>query len=309
MPVDMDAMLRRLLEVRRSKDPHVHMSRNEILYLIQEALPILEQQPILIELNPPLNICGDVHGQYHDLLRILQQGKHPPKANYLFLGDYVDRGRNSVEVLCLLLIYKIRFPGNVFLLRGNHETLRINAIYGFLSECRLRYSLEVYHKFNELFAWLPLAAVVGDKIFCCHGGISPEMKSVDDIREIRRPLRDIPDWGLACDLLWADPYPGKGFAQNDRGVSYVFGADALQKFLDDNNLDLVCRAHQVVAEGYEFFANRSLVTIFSAPNYCNEFDNAASMMTVAKDLTCTFRILRPQAKLSQAIRDKTSKLL
>ncbi|XP_022707852.1 serine/threonine-protein phosphatase PP1-gamma catalytic subunit B-like isoform X1 [Varroa jacobsoni] len=260
MPVDMDAMLRRLLEVRRSKDPHVHMSRNEILYLIQEALPILEQQPILIELNPPLNICGDVHG-------------------------------------------------NVFLLRGNHETLRINAIYGFLSECRLRYSLEVYHKFNELFAWLPLAAVVGDKIFCCHGGISPEMKSVDDIREIRRPLRDIPDWGLACDLLWADPYPGKGFAQNDRGVSYVFGADALQKFLDDNNLDLVCRAHQVVAEGYEFFANRSLVTIFSAPNYCNEFDNAASMMTVAKDLTCTFRILRPQAKLSQAIRDKTSKLL
>lgn len=140
MPVDMDAMLRRLLEVRRSKDPHVHLSRNEILYLIQEALPILEQQPILIELNPPLNICGDVHGQYHDLLRILQQGKHPPKANYLFLGDYVDRGRNSVEVLCLLLIYKIRFPGNVFLLRGNHETLRINAIYGFLSECRLRYS-------------------------------------------------------------------------------------------------------------------------------------------------------------------------
>ncbi|XP_003739287.2 serine/threonine-protein phosphatase alpha-2 isoform-like [Galendromus occidentalis] len=308
-PIDIDKLLSRLLEVRKTRAPMVEINPNEILFLIDEATQIFEQQPILLELNPPLNICGDVHGQFHDLLRILHQGQHPPASNYLFLGDYVDRGRNSIEVLCLLLIYKIRFPGNVFLLRGNHETLRINAIYGFLSECRVRYSLEVYHKFNELFAWLPLAAIVGDKIFCCHGGISPKMSLIDDIRDIRRPLRDVPEDTIACDLLWADPFEGRGFAPNDRGVSHVFGADALQRFLDDNGLDLVCRAHQVVADGYEFFANRSLVTLFSAPNYCNEFDNAAAMMIVSPDLTCTFRVLRPTTKALKPAKNNVPQIL
>ncbi|XP_003741456.1 serine/threonine-protein phosphatase alpha-3 isoform-like [Galendromus occidentalis] len=297
--IDTEDLLQRLLKARKSKGPSVKIGNNEIVELIENARGIFEEQPILLELNTPLNICGDVHGQYHDLLRILNQGKHPPESNYLFLGDYVDRGRNSVEVLCLLLIYKIRFPGNVFMLRGNHETLRVNAIYGFLTECRLRYSLEIYHKFNELFAWMPLAAVVGDKIFCCHGGISPRLSSVDDVRDIQRPLRDIPDSGLACDLLWADPFGGEGFKRNDRGVSFLFGADVLRQFLIKNNLDLVCRAHQVVADGFEFFSDRSLVTIFSAPNYCNEFDNAAAVMVVAKDLTCTFRVLRPQVRASK----------
>lgn len=137
-PIDMDKLLDRLLEVRKTRASIVHIGTPDILFLIEEAMKIFEDQPMLLELNTPLNICGDVHGQFHDLLRILHQGRHPPESNYLFLGDYVDRGRNSIEVLCLLLIYKIRYPGNVFMLRGNHETLRINAIYGFLSECRLR---------------------------------------------------------------------------------------------------------------------------------------------------------------------------
>lgn len=137
--VDIDGLLRRLLSVRQSRNSNVKIEDSEILYLIDHSRDIFAEQPILLELETPVNICGDVHGQFHDLLRILHQGKHPPDSNYLFLGDYVDRGRNSVEVLCLLLIYKIRFPGNVFMLRGNHETLRINAIYGFLTECRLRW--------------------------------------------------------------------------------------------------------------------------------------------------------------------------
>lgn len=136
--VNIDDLLAKLLEVRKTRAPNVTIKNAEVLYLIDESMKIFEDQPILLELNAPLNICGDVHGQFHDLLRILHQGRHPPSSNYLFLGDYVDRGRNSIEVLCLLLIYKIRYPANVFLLRGNHETLRINAIYGFLSECRIR---------------------------------------------------------------------------------------------------------------------------------------------------------------------------
>lgn len=135
---DLDELLAKLLAVRKSRAAKVPIQPAEIFFIIDEASKIIEDQPILLELNTPLNICGDVHGQFHDLLRVLHQGRHPPHSNYLFLGDYVDRGRNSIEVLCLLLIYKIRYPANVFLLRGNHETLRINAIYGFLSECRLR---------------------------------------------------------------------------------------------------------------------------------------------------------------------------
>ncbi|XP_022664615.1 serine/threonine-protein phosphatase PP1-gamma catalytic subunit-like [Varroa jacobsoni] len=294
--VNLDNVLERLLKVRKTKALYVDLKMEEVQYVIDKAQEIISSQPMLIELDPPLHICGDTHGQFHDLLRILNHGKHPPMANYLFLGDYVDRGRNSIEVLCLLLIYKIKYPGNVFMLRGNHESVRINSMYGFLTECRHRYNLELYNKFNDLFAWFPLAGLVADKIFCCHGGPSPDIQTWDDIRSLPRPMLDVPDHGIACDLLWADPSPGSGWVQSDRGVSYLFGADALAGFLQQMGLDLVARAHQVVAEGYEFFADRQLVTIFSAPNYCNEFDNAAAMMTVTSDLTCSFRILRPVSR-------------
>lgn len=136
--IDMIDLLRRLLYVRVSRAKQVPIEASDVLWLIERTMDIFKEQPIFLELDPPLVICGDIHGQFHDLLRILNQNKHPPGANYLFLGDYVDRGRNSIEVLVLLMIYKIMYPKNVFLLRGNHETLRINAIYGFLTECRSR---------------------------------------------------------------------------------------------------------------------------------------------------------------------------
>ncbi|OQR75363.1 serine/threonine-protein phosphatase PP1-gamma catalytic subunit-like [Tropilaelaps mercedesae] len=244
--VDLQDILRRLLKVRKTKSLYVDLKHEEVCYIIKKSQDVFRSQPMLIELNPPLHICGDIHGQFHDLLRILSQGKHPPTANYLFLGDYVDRGRNSIEVLCLLLIYKIKYPGNVFMLRGNHECIRINSMYGFLTECRHRYNLEIYQKFNDLFAWLPLAALVADKIFCCHGGPSPDIKSFDCVRSLPRPMHDVPDSGIASDLLWADPFPGSGWVQSDRGVSYLFGADVLNKFLARLGLDLVARAHQVL---------------------------------------------------------------
>ena len=239
---------------------------------------------------------GDLHGQYFDLLRLFEYGGFPPESNYLFLGDYVDRGKQSLETICLLLAYKIKYPENFFLLRGNHECASINRIYGFYDECKRRYSIKLWKQFQELFNALPLAALVEAKIFCIHGGLSPDMESPDDLKRVARPV-DVPDTGLLCDTLWSDPDKDiSGWAENDRGVSYTFGADVVERFLERNELDLIVRAHQVVEDGYEFFGDRTLVTVFSAPNYCGEFDNAGAIMVVDEDLMCSFRILKPADK-------------
>ncbi len=238
-------------------------------------------------------IIGDVHGQYYDLLRLFEYGKFPPESNYLFLGDYVDRGKQSLETICLLLAYKVKYPENFFLLRGNHECASINRIYGFYDECKRRFSIRLWKIFTECFNCLPVAAIIDEKIFCMHGGLSPELNSMDQIKRIIRPI-DVPDQGLLCDLLWSDPDPEvQGWGDNERGVSYTFGSDVASVFLKKHELDLICRAHQVVEDGYEFFAKRQLVTLFSAPNYCGEFDNSGAMMTVDETLMCSFQILKP----------------
>ncbi|KAG1335117.1 serine/threonine-protein phosphatase PP1 [Cocos nucifera] len=239
---------------------------------------------------------GDIHGQYSDLLRLFEYGGFPPEANYLFLGDYVDRGKQSIETICLLLAYKIKYPENFFLLRGNHECASINRIYGFYDECKRRFNVRLWKVFTDCFNCLPVAALIDEKILCMHGGLSPDLKNLDQIRNIARPV-DVPDQGLLCDLLWSDPDKDiEGWGENDRGVSYTFGPDKVAEFLQKHDLDLICRAHQVVEDGYEFFAKRQLVTIFSAPNYCGEFDNAGAMMSVDDTLTCSFQILKPSDK-------------
>jgi serine/threonine-protein phosphatase PP1 catalytic subunit len=265
----------------------------EIRQLCVQSREIFLAQPMLLELEAPIKICGDIHGQYYDLLRLFEYGGFPPDANYLFLGDYVDRGKQSLETICLLMAYKIKYPENFFILRGNHECSSINRIYGFYDECKRRYSVKLWKTFTDTFNCLPVAAIVDEKIFCMHGGLSPELASMDQIRKILRPT-DIPDTGLLCDLLWSDPDKDiVGWGENDRGVSFTFGADVVMSFLKRHDLDLVCRAHQVVEDGYEFFAKRQLVTIFSAPNYCGEFDNAGAMMSVDETLMCSFQILKP----------------
>ncbi|KAI8555659.1 hypothetical protein RHMOL_Rhmol05G0190700 [Rhododendron molle] len=237
--------------------------------------------------------AGDIHGQYQDLLRLFEYGGFPPEANYLFLGDYVDRGKQSLETICLLLAYKIRYPDKIFLLRGNHEDAKINRIYGFYDECKRRFNVRLWKIFTDCFNCLPVAALIEEKILCMHGGLSPELQNLNQIKEIERPA-DIPDSGLLCDLLWSDPDPRvEGWADSDRGVSCTFGADKVAEFLDKNDLDLICRGHQVVEDGYEFFAKRRLVTIFSAPNYGGEFDNAGALLSVDESLMCSFEILKP----------------
>ena len=205
--------------------------------------------------------------------------------------DYVDRGKQSIECICLLFAYKVKYPNNFFLLRGNHETDNINKIYGFYDECKRRYSIRLWKAFSECFKYLPVSALVDDRIICMHGGLSPDLTSLSQIESIQRPCV-VPDHGLLCDLLWSDPeYElASGWGLNDRGVSYIFAEDVVHAFLEEQDLDLVCRAHQVVEDGYEFFADRHLVTVFSAPNYCGEFDNAGAMMSVDETLMCSFQV-------------------
>uniref|UniRef100_A0A7N2MJV2 Serine/threonine-protein phosphatase n=1 Tax=Quercus lobata TaxID=97700 RepID=A0A7N2MJV2_QUELO len=292
----LDDIINRLLEVRGRPGKQVQLSESEIRQLCSASREIFLQQPNLLDLQAPIKICGDIHGQYSDLLRLFEYGGLPPNANYLFLGDYVDRGKQSLETICLLLAYKIKYPENFFLLRGNHECASINRIYGFYDECKRRFNVRLWKIFTDCFNCLPVAALIDEKILCMHGGLSPDLHDLDQIRNLQRPT-DVPDTGLLCDLLWSDPSKDiKGWGMNDRGVSFTFGDDKVSEFLQKHDLDLICRAHQVVEDGYEFFAERQLVTIFSAPNYCGEFDNAGAMMSVDDTLMCSFQILKPADK-------------
>lgn len=294
---NIDHIIHQLLSVRgQIPGKQVNLSESDIRTLCLRAREIFISQPMLLQLEAPIKILGDIHGQYYDLLRFFEYGGFPPASNYLFLGDYVDRGKQNLETICLLLAYKIKYPENFFLLRGNHECASINRIYGFYDECKRRYNIKLWKTFTDCFNCLPVAAIVGEKIFCVHGGLSPHHSSMDQIFRIIRPT-DIPETGILCDLMWSDPDKDiEGWGKNDRGVSFTFGHDEVTKFLTQHNLDLICRAHQVVEDGYEFFAKRQLVTIFSAPNYCGEFDNAGAMMSVDETLMCSFQILKPVKK-------------
>ena len=298
--MNVDTIIEKLLSVRGNKPgKQVDLKEEEIKFLIDKSLPIMKEQKMLVELEAPLHVCGDIHGQYYDLLRIFEHCGYPGEYNYLFLGDYVDRGKQSLETVCLLLCYKIKYPEKVTLLRGNHESSVTNRIYGFYDECKRRYNVRIWRSFTDLFNWLPVAAIIDEKILCMHGGLSPELKNLQNITDISRPT-DIPDTGLLCDLLWSDPDKDcVEYDENDRGVSVIFGEKIVQDFNKKNDLDLIIRAHQVVDDGYEFFAQRQLITIFSAPNYCGEFDNSAGIMIIDESLTCSLKVLSPVENLKK----------
>ncbi|KAH8245810.1 hypothetical protein KR200_006713 [Drosophila serrata] len=291
---NIDQLILRIIDTRRLKQ--LNLTETDIRLLCNKSREVFMSQPMLLELSAPVKICGDIHGQFTDLLRLFDYGGYPPASNYLFLGDYVDRGKQSIETICLLLAYKIKYPENFFLLRGNHESAGINRIYGFYDECKRRYTIKLWRTFVDCYSCMPVSAIVDEKIFCCHGGLSPDLLNMNQIGQLARPC-DVPDKGLLCDLLWSDPDPKiMGWSDNDRGVSVTFGADIVGKFVHRHKFDLICRAHQVVEDGYEFFAKRQLITIFSAPNYCGEFDNAGAMMSVDETLMCSFYVLKPSKK-------------
>ena len=322
--IDLDDMISRLLDAGYSTKvtKTVCLKNAEITAICSAARELFLSQPALLELSAPVKIVGDVHGQYTDLIRLFEMCGFPPASNYLFLGDYVDRGKQSLETILLLLCYKLKYPENFFLLRGNHECANVTRVYGFYDECKRRCNIKVWKTFIDTFNCLPIASIVAGKIFCVHGGLSPSLSHMDDIRGIARPT-DVPDYGLLNDLLWSDPADmEEDWEPNERGVSYCFGKQVIMNFLQRHDFDLVCRAHMVVEDGYEFYQDRVLVTVFSAPNvcvfpltpralkavclffmltdffffssqYCGEFDNWGAIMSVSGELLCSFELLKP----------------
>jgi len=291
--LDVDMVIESLLGLSQCQPfefTGLNLSEKTLLDLCQAAFDVIKEQPMRLDVCGPMKIAGDIHGQFFDLLRLFKYCGSPAETNYLFLGDYVDRGKHSIETIALLFAYKVKYQENFFVLRGNHECPTINRVYGFYDECNRRYSIKLWKTFGDVFSWLPAAAIVSDQILCMHGGLSPSLLDLDQIYDIQRPA-DVPESGLLTDLLWADPTPDEDmWGLNDRGVSFSFGREALKRFLAAHGLSLVCRAHQVVQDGYEFFGARQLVTVFSAPNYCGNFNNAGAVMNVDEDMTCSFMV-------------------
>ena len=285
--IDLDDFIKRLLDAGYAGKvtKSVCLKNAEIAAICHRVREVLLSQPSLLELDAPVKIVGDVHGQYTDLIRMFEMCGFPPKSNYLFLGDYVDRGKQSLETILLLFCYKLKYPENFFLLRGNHECANVTRVYGFYDECKRRCNVKIWKTFIDTFNALPIAAIVAAKIFCVHGGLSPALSHMDDIRNIARPT-DVPDYGLLNDLLWSDPADmEQDWEANERGVSYCFGKKVITDFLAANDFDLVCRAHMVVEDGYEFFTDRVLVTVFSAPNVSFSFGSDVNWAVLTRSST------------------------
>ncbi|KAM0912187.1 hypothetical protein ACQ4PT_012897 [Festuca glaucescens] len=259
---DLDHIIRRLLAAEdppSSSSAPPPLTPVEIRHLCSAAKELLLSQPTLLTVPAPVNVCGDIHGQYPDLLRLFRATGAPSADNrYLFLGDYVDRGKQSVETICLLLAYKLKYPDSFFLLRGNHEVEAVNEIFGFSDECKRR-----------------------------------RLVRLDQIR----PLAVVPESGLACDLLWSDPAEDdghQGWGKPRRRKSFTFGADVVAGFCERHGLDMVCRAHEMKKAGCDDqFAKGKLVTVFSAPNYVGSCGNDGAVMAVGEDLACSFHVLKP----------------
>lgn len=242
-------------------------------------------------MNDPVNIIGDIHGQYNDLVKLIKLGGSADNSKFLFLGDYVDRGEFSFEVVILVCCLKLNYPKNVFLLRGNHECREMTTRFNFRDEVLEKYDQEVYNLITDLFDCLPLAAIINNKFLALHGGISPELRKISDFNKVKR-FREPPKAGLFCDILWSDPVDNSSGDLNQlyipnrqRKCSYVFGAESLSKFLYKNNLLTIIRAHEVQLEGYKMLKWRGndfpqVITIFSAADYCGKYKNKGAILSL-----------------------------
>ncbi|PYH48866.1 serine/threonine-protein phosphatase 2B catalytic subunit [Aspergillus saccharolyticus JOP 1030-1] len=267
------------------------LTEDQALWIIQAGTQLLRAEPNLLEMDAPITVCGDVHGQYYDLMKLFEVGGDPSETRYLFLGDYVDRGYFSIECVLYLWALKIWYPNTLWLLRGNHECRHLTDYFTFKLECKHKYSERIYEACIESFCSLPLAAVMNKQFLCIHGGLSPELHTLEDIKAIDR-FREPPTHGLMCDILWADPLEefgqektGDYFIHNSvRGCSYFFSYPAACAFLEKNNLLSIIRAHEAQDAGYRMYRKTrttgfpSVMTIFSAPNYLDVYNNKAAVL-------------------------------
>ncbi|KAL4429396.1 hypothetical protein ABPG77_005170 [Micractinium sp. CCAP 211/92] len=304
------AVLREFLNPRHwapSANREFFFSYEQIAQLCDQAERIFQQEPSVLKLRAPIKIFGDLHGQFGDLMRLFEEYGTPSTAgdityiDYLFLGDFVDRGAHSLETICLLLALKIEHPHAVHLIRGNHEAADINALFGFRLECLERLGdaagLKTWQRLNTLFNWLPLAALIEDKVLCMHGGIGRSINSIEQIEELQRPLT-MEDGGIVLmDLLWSDPTTNdavEGVQPSPRGPGLVtFGPDRVMEFCRSNDLQMIVRAHECVMDGFERFAQGHLITLFSATNYCGTANNAGAILVLGRDLVMVPKLIHP----------------
>eukprot|EP00871_Galdieria_phlegrea_P002061 jgi/Galph1/2856/GphlegSOOS_G1503.1 len=290
MGMDLDAWIEKVRNAQYLPEP-------DLKRLCDYVKEILIEESNVQPVSSPVTVCGDIHGQFHDLLELFRTGGEVPETNYIFMGDFVDRGYNSLETFTLLLCLKARYPSRVTLLRGNHESRQITQVYGFYDECQRKYGNANAWKYCcEVFDYLTIAALIDGEILCVHGGLSPDIRTLDQIRTVDR-RQEIPHEGAFCDLMWSDPEDIETWAVSPRGAGWLFGSKVTAEFNYINKLSLICRAHQLVQEGYKYmFPERSLVTVWSAPNYCYRCGNVAAILAFDENLEREFKIFREVAE-------------
>jgi diadenosine tetraphosphatase ApaH/serine/threonine PP2A family protein phosphatase len=294
---------------------------DQIVTLTRDCIDIVASQPMVLRVNTPVKVFGDVHGQYIDLMTFFARWGEPKDGpngdihviDYLFLGDYVDRGNMSLETICLLIALKVKYPDKIHLLRGNHEDKLINSGFGFYEECQIRLGEEpenddsVFSVINEFFEYLPLAAIIEDQILCLHGGIGQHVHRISDIEHIDRPLNVIHEaqtrsQQIVMDILWSDPtdnddelgiQPNIQRDSNNYGNIVKYGPDIVKKFLQNNNLSYIIRAHECVLDGFERFAGGALITLFSATDYCRRHNNAGALIVIKNNFEMVPHLIYP----------------
>jgi serine/threonine-protein phosphatase 2A catalytic subunit len=283
---DVDGMIEHVLQCKPLSEP-------QVARLCEKGKEVLGKESNVHVVHAPVTVCGDIHGQFHDLMELFKIAGSPPDTNFLFMGDYVDRGYYSVECVTLLLLYKVRYPQRFHILRGNHESRQITQVYGFYDECIRKYgTANVWKLFTDMFDYLPVTAVVENEVFCLHGGLSPTLDTLANIRSLDR-VQEVPHEGPMCDLLWSDPEERQGWGVSPRGAGYTFGQDISEQYCHNNGLKTIARAHQLVNEGYSWSHSGAVVTVFSAPNYCYRCGNLAGIMEFNEHMESNFYAFEP----------------
>ncbi|KPI92174.1 Serine/threonine-protein phosphatase 5 [Papilio xuthus] len=271
-----------------------HLHKKYAYKILIDVKAYLSNQPTLVDIKVPddkkFTVCGDIHGQFYDLMNIFKLNGLPSEENpYLFNGDFVDRGSFSVECIFTLFSFKLLYPDHFFMSRGNHESLDMNRMYGFRGEVTFKYTAQMADLFTEVYNWLPLAHCINNRVLVMHGGLfSSDDVTLDDIRNVDRNKQP-PEDGIMCELLWSDPQPMVGRSPSKRGVGCQFGPDVTHSFLERNRLDYIIRSHEVKSDGYEVAHDGKCITVFSAPNYCDTMANLGAFITMnGKDLKPNF---------------------